>query len=104
MKKISVYLIFFYQKLISPVFMPSCRYYPTCSNYALWCFSTQGFFSASWSVFKRILRCNQLFKGGIDYPIIKTRFKINHYKPCRIKFWFVPIARNSKKFYIIKAI
>ncbi len=58
----------FYRKHISPLTPPSCRFYPTCSEYAILAIKKygplKGFFKALW----RILRCNPFSKGGIDMP------------------------------------
>jgi putative membrane protein insertion efficiency factor len=59
-------LILCYQRFISPLTPPTCRYLPTCSNYALEAVKVhglfKGFFLASW----RILRCNPWSRGGYD--------------------------------------
>lgn len=98
-------LIKFYQRYISKIKPNSCRYYPTCSEYALWQFKTNGFFLAFFAVIWRILRCNQLFKGGIDYPVICKKFSsfsiFTHSRPS-VSFWFVPYKEN--KFYVIKVL
>lgn len=55
-----------YQRLIAPILPPSCRYYPSCSAYAIGSLRThgalKGFVLASW----RLLRCNPWSPGGID--------------------------------------
>ncbi len=71
MKRIVKYLIRFYQKYLSFFSYGSCRYYPTCSQYAIWQFENNTFFKAIYFTITRILKCNQLFRGGIDYPVIK---------------------------------
>ncbi|EAL5879776.1 membrane protein insertion efficiency factor YidD, partial [Campylobacter jejuni] len=48
----------FYQKFLSPLKPATCRYYPSCSEYALWQFQKKNFFLAFFSTFFRILRCN----------------------------------------------
>lgn len=68
MRKIAIAFVRFYQKFISPVTVGSCRYYPSCSEYAIWQFETNGFLRALISSLLRILRCNKLFAGGIEYP------------------------------------
>ncbi|MEL3907082.1 MAG: membrane protein insertion efficiency factor YidD [Treponema sp.] len=55
-----------YQKCISPLFPPACRYYPTCSHYALESLTKYGPFKGTYLAVKRILRCNPFFKGGYD--------------------------------------
>ena len=62
----AVLLIRFYQRFISPLKPPSCRYYPTCSQYALEAYKRFGFLRGSYLAAKRILTCNPLFRGGID--------------------------------------
>lgn len=69
-------LITFYQKFISPTFAPHCKYYPSCSSYALTAISTYGFkgvVMAAW----RVMRCNPWSHGGVDYvqPKVKTEEK-----------------------------
>lgn len=43
-----------------------CRFYPSCSAYALEAFQTYGFFKAFYLTIKRLLRCQPLCKGGVD--------------------------------------
>lgn len=102
MKNIFILIIRFYQKYISPLFPKSCRYYPTCSEYASWQFKFNGITKAFLFTSLRLLKCNQLFPGGIDYPKIKYRFKNLSYRKIDVVFWLVPYKNN--KFYIIKAI
>jgi putative membrane protein insertion efficiency factor len=68
MKKVVILFIKLYQKLLSPLFPHSCRYYPTCSNYAIMSVEKYGLIKGSLKAFWRILRCNPWSKGGIDYP------------------------------------
>ncbi len=67
MKKICIILIKFYRKYISPLKgRPCCRYYPTCSQYALEAYEKYGFFKGTFLTVWRILRCNPFSKGGYD--------------------------------------
>ncbi len=66
MKVIFVLLIKGYQKLISPVLPPSCRFYPSCSEYGIQAFSKYGVIKGGIKTIWRILRCNPLSKGGYD--------------------------------------
>jgi len=66
MKRILISLIRFYQKFISPIFPPSCRFTPTCSNYALQAVEKYGFFKGGWLALKRILKCHPFHPGGYD--------------------------------------
>lgn len=66
MKKLLLKAIGFYQKAISPHLPASCRYTPTCSQYAKTAIERFGALSGGWMGFKRIMRCHPLHKGGYD--------------------------------------
>lgn len=66
MKKIAVYLIEVYQKYISPMKPPSCRFYPSCSQYSKEAFIKHGFFKGILLSTKRILKCHPFNAGGYD--------------------------------------
>ena len=68
MKKILICIIEFYRRRISPLKKPCCRFYPSCSQYAIMAIEKYGALRGSIKALLRILRCNPLFKGGIDYP------------------------------------
>lgn len=62
-----IVLIKFYKRFISPMKRtPSCRYIPTCSQYALEALQKYGPFKGSYLAVRRILRCNHFHKGGYD--------------------------------------
>jgi putative membrane protein insertion efficiency factor len=109
----------FYQN-ISKFTPNSCRYYPSCSEYAKWLFLFDNPLLAIGKVTKRILSCNQLFLGGIDYPkfdykppkLVELDNRVYREKrphqPLKIKdkkskltvqFWLIP---HKDKFYIVK--
>lgn len=56
-----------YQRFISPLFGATCRYYPTCSAYALGAVRTHGAVKGSLLAGARLLRCNPWSPGGIDH-------------------------------------
>ncbi|MGJ4850868.1 membrane protein insertion efficiency factor YidD [Bacillota bacterium Meth-B3] len=56
----------FYRRSISPGLPPACRFFPTCSEYALEAIERYGAFKGGWMAFWRILRCNPFSKGGYD--------------------------------------
>ena len=56
----------FYQRFISPMCAPRCRYYPTCSSYALGALHTHGLVKGTILAVWRILRCNPWSLGGVD--------------------------------------
>ncbi|MBU4314186.1 MAG: membrane protein insertion efficiency factor YidD [Actinobacteria bacterium] len=66
MKKILIFLIKIYKNYISPVLPKSCRFYPTCSEYAIGAIFKHGVLKGSIKSMYRILRCNPLSKGGHD--------------------------------------
>ena len=68
MKKLLIAIIAFYQKRISPLKKPCCRFYPSCSQYAIMAIEKYGALRGGLKAIWRILRCNPLSKGGIDYP------------------------------------
>lgn len=55
-----------YQRFISPVLPPVCRFYPSCSNYSLVAVERFGPWRGSWMGLLRILRCHPFHPGGFD--------------------------------------
>jgi len=55
-----------YRAAISPLLLPSCRFYPSCSAYALQAIARFGAARGSWLALKRVLRCHPLQPGGYD--------------------------------------
>ena len=56
-----------YQRWISPALGPRCRYYPSCSQYALEAVGRHGFWKGTLLGTWRVLRCNPWSKGGVDH-------------------------------------
>lgn len=69
MKKLLLSLIRFYRRSISPLFPPSCRFVPTCSQYALETIEKYGAARGGWLALKRFLRCHPFHKGGWYDPV-----------------------------------
>ncbi|VEP16637.1 putative membrane protein insertion efficiency factor [Hyella patelloides LEGE 07179] len=65
-KQILIILIRGYRNYISPLFLPSCRFQPTCSQYALKAIERFGAIKGGWLAIKRILRCHPFNPGGYD--------------------------------------
>ena len=65
-------LITFYQKFISPAFAPRCKYYPSCSSYALTAIQSYGLKGVAMATW-RVMRCNPWSHGGVDYVKPKTK-------------------------------
>jgi putative membrane protein insertion efficiency factor len=66
LKRQFIKLIEFYQKYISPMKKPSCRFYPTCSQYAIDALNKYGFIKGTYLSVKRILKCHPFHPGGYD--------------------------------------
>ena len=71
-KSILVALIRFYQLCISPLLGNNCRYYPTCSQYAIEAIEKKGIIKGCWMAVKRICRCHPWHDGGYD-PLNEVR-------------------------------
>jgi len=65
-KHIIIWIFRFYQKAISPLKPPSCRFYPTCSNCGIEALRTHGAIKGTILTIYRILRCQPFSKGGFD--------------------------------------
>ena len=66
MKRLLLLLVQLYRSWISPLLPPSCRYYPTCSAYAMEAIERYGARRGGWMALKRILRCHPFHAGGYD--------------------------------------
>lgn len=62
-----IWLIRGYQQVISPMRPPTCRYYPSCSSYALTALQRHGLLRGSWLAMRRIGRCHPWSDGGVDH-------------------------------------
>ena len=72
MSKLFIWFILSYQKVISPLVGPCCRFHPTCSNFAKEAIETHGLLRGTWLALKRISRCHPLGSSGFDpVPIRK---------------------------------
>lgn len=97
---------------ISKMLPASCRYYPSCSEYAKWQFEFNAPHKAFAASSLRILRCNQFFKGGIDYPVVhfkppKAAALLNLNAFCgkiKVIYWLVPknTNPNNSSYYVLK--
>lgn len=65
-KTILLFLIRCYRRFISPRFPPCCRFYPTCSVYAMQAIEKYGAAKGGWLALKRIVRCHPFNDGGFD--------------------------------------
>lgn len=67
MKRVPLAMIAFYQRWLSPLLPPSCRFYPSCSQYAYEAIDKYGILKGGLLAGWRLLRCNPFNKGGFDY-------------------------------------
>lgn len=66
MKKFLIFIIKLYRKYISPLKKPCCRFYPSCSQYAIDAISKHGSIRGGFMAIKRIIKCNPFNPGGYD--------------------------------------
>lgn len=66
MKAIAIALIQFYRHWISPLKPPTCRFVPTCSEYAILAIEKYGLVRGGYKAVRRILRCHPFHPGGYD--------------------------------------
>ncbi|NLN27400.1 MAG: membrane protein insertion efficiency factor YidD [Firmicutes bacterium] len=66
MRRLLILLIRFYQRFISPLFPPRCRFTPTCSAYALEALERYGVVRGGWLAVRRVARCHPWNPGGYD--------------------------------------
>lgn len=66
MRYLFIKLLKFYKYFISPLLGDRCRFYPSCSSYAITAFQRYGMFIGLYLTFKRIIKCQPFHEGGID--------------------------------------
>lgn len=72
MRNVLILLIRIYQRLISPLLGPRCRFYPSCSAYAVEAIQKHGALRGCWLAARRLVRCHPLNPGGVD-PVPEPR-------------------------------
>ena len=72
MKRLLISFIKFYRRCLSPLKRPCCKYYPTCSTYALEALERFGAVKGTFLAVYRVLRCNPFSRGGYD-PVPERR-------------------------------
>nr|WP_255307346.1 membrane protein insertion efficiency factor YidD [Gilliamella apicola] len=68
-----ILLIRIYQRIISPLLGPKCRFTPTCSQYAIIALRRFGLIKGGWLTVKRVLKCHPLHEGGEDFVPPRTK-------------------------------
>ena len=61
-----------YQRVISPWTVPACRYYPSCSQYALVAVQRYGVVRGGWLAVRRLARCHPWSRGGVDHVPVRS--------------------------------
>ncbi|MGW9857618.1 uncharacterized protein ACUXIR_002093 [Staphylococcus hominis] len=79
LKKLFLGIIRFYQRFISPMTPPTCRFYPTCSEYTKEAIEVYGALKGGYMGIKRILKCHPLHKGGFDPVPLKNDKHTHHH-------------------------
>ncbi|MDT7786213.1 MAG: uncharacterized protein QOF58_4632 [Pseudonocardiales bacterium] len=64
--KVALLPVRFYRKFISPLLPPTCRFYPSCSAYAVEALTVHGALRGTWLTIRRLLRCGPWHPGGLD--------------------------------------
>jgi putative membrane protein insertion efficiency factor len=84
--RLPVALLRGYQRWVSPALPPTCRFYPTCSAYAIEALQVHGLLRGSWLTVRRLLRCAPWHPGGVDpvppRPPRSARKNIEEQAPC----------------------
>jgi len=71
MTAVALWILRAYKRWFSPAFPPSCRYVPTCSEYAMEAVERFGVLRGGWMAAMRLLRCHPFVKGGYD-PVVNA--------------------------------
>ncbi len=75
LQKLLLSCIFLYQKLLRPFLRPSCRFYPSCSDYAKEALGTHGAFRGTCFSIRRLIKCHPFHPGGYD-PVKPEGFQL----------------------------
>jgi len=66
LKRLLQWPIHFYRRFLSPLKPPACRFYPSCSQYALEAIELHGASKGLWLAFRRLVKCHPFHPGGFD--------------------------------------
>ena len=95
-----VFLIELYRHAVSPMQLPTCRFTPTCSQYAVEALTEYGFFRGGWLALVRLLKCGPWHRGGWD-PIPERRSASHAHRgddaPTADELWDIPALRGESK-------
>ena len=88
MRHVAALLIRLYQWTVSPLLGPTCRFYPSCSQYALQAVLRFGVVKGGWLTLSRLCRCHPWGSHGFD-PVPDLRDEHHHFAPWRYGRWTV---------------
>lgn len=77
MKTVLIWIVRAYRLVLSPMLGPNCRFYPSCSSYAIEALQTHGALRGSWLAARRLGRCHPWNDGGVD-PVPPTGHTHSH--------------------------
>jgi putative membrane protein insertion efficiency factor len=92
MKSLALFLLRAYKRWISPAFPPSCRFVPTCSEYAMEAVERYGVVRGASIGAWRVLRCHPLAKGGLDPLVERGALRTDTAQPLK-----GPLAANGMR-------
>jgi uncharacterized protein len=99
MRHVVAFLIRIYQRFVSPLLGPRCRFHPSCSNYALQAVQRFGTLHGSWLAVKRLARCHPWHPGGYDpVPDPAAEGQPPHHDAARPRGGFprLPLGRKTQ--------
>lgn len=98
MTSLALWFLRLYKRWISPSLAPSCRYVPTCSEYAMEAVERYGVLRGGIKAVWRLLRCHPFVKGGLD-PVLKDGHSFHHHGIAEARAIMIGSARtaNSKR-------
>ncbi len=95
-KTVALFLLRAYKWAVSPMFLPACRYVPSCSEYAMEAIDRFGVARGSLMAIWRLLRCHPLAKGGVDPVVVDPVIKA---KTIRADRFVVPVHSRESDLY-----
>ncbi len=81
MKTLLIWIVRAYRLVLSPMLGQNCRFYPSCSSYAIAALQTHGALRGSWLAARRLGRCHPWNEGGVD-PVPPARRQHSHSAAC----------------------
>ncbi|WP_121022073.1 membrane protein insertion efficiency factor YidD [Helicobacter vulpis] len=103
LKTLCLALLTLYRRL-APLKPCCCRFYPSCSTYALWLLLHERLDKALFQIARRLLACNPYSAGGINYPTSSKPLQVKFSAPIACAYYLIPLSPSSPTpYYILKA-